>query len=147
MGGLGCDNMTVILVCLLQNRTTWDGLQKMCGRPRPGTPPLEDDEGSAQAFVTPPPTPAARDPGVHNTPEERMPVPLKRDDTSILAPESDGDQQVPEVIREGGSSPREQTPHDEDDGPPMVFAPEQTTEDSTNVSESTSEGHLSSQSQ
>ncbi|XP_063871878.1 probable protein phosphatase 2C T23F11.1 isoform X3 [Scylla paramamosain] len=32
MGGLGCDNMTVILICILQSGS-WKELQEKCGRP------------------------------------------------------------------------------------------------------------------
>lgn len=55
MGGLGCDNMTVVLACLLQNKS-WDELKRKCMRPRPPTPTLAE-EGNQSGFVTPPPTP------------------------------------------------------------------------------------------
>ena len=38
MGGLGCDNMTVVLVCLLANQG-WDNFVARCNRPRASTPP------------------------------------------------------------------------------------------------------------
>uniref|UniRef100_A0A5S6QRU2 protein-serine/threonine phosphatase n=1 Tax=Trichuris muris TaxID=70415 RepID=A0A5S6QRU2_TRIMR len=41
MGGLGCDNMTVILVCLIQNRS-YKGLAAKCAQPRP--PPAADKD-------------------------------------------------------------------------------------------------------
>lgn len=74
-----CDNMTVVLVCLLQNES-WDelceflkwlslhfssynglNLGKKCNRPRPPTPSPEDDsDGSQSGFETPPVTPIHR---------------------------------------------------------------------------------------
>jgi hypothetical protein len=32
VGGLGCDNMTVVLVCLLHNNQPWPSLVARCGR-------------------------------------------------------------------------------------------------------------------
>ncbi|VDO94092.1 unnamed protein product [Soboliphyme baturini] len=43
MAGLGCDNMTVILVCLLQNRP-YQELQKKCQRPRPASPTNDEQD-------------------------------------------------------------------------------------------------------
>jgi protein phosphatase 2C family protein 2/3 len=37
MGGLGCDNMTVIIVCFLMGGT-YDDLVKRCSRPSPAGP-------------------------------------------------------------------------------------------------------------
>lgn len=36
--GIGCDNMTVLLVCLLRDRP-WDEYRRMLARPRPDSPP------------------------------------------------------------------------------------------------------------
>ena len=56
MGGLGCDNMTVILVCLLRGQS-WEEFCAKCTRPRPPTPPPE--ESPPPLFSTPPATPSA----------------------------------------------------------------------------------------
>ncbi|KRY83313.1 putative protein phosphatase 2C T23F11.1 [Trichinella pseudospiralis] len=55
MGGLGCDNMTVILVCLLREKP-YEDLMKKCIRERPATPVRRADE-LTQQFVTPPLSP------------------------------------------------------------------------------------------
>ncbi|KRY40153.1 putative protein phosphatase 2C T23F11.1 [Trichinella spiralis] len=60
MGGLGCDNMTVILVCLLRDKP-YEELMKKCIRDRPPTPVRRADELSQQ-FVTPPLSPADSQP-------------------------------------------------------------------------------------
>ncbi|KRX83102.1 putative protein phosphatase 2C T23F11.1, partial [Trichinella sp. T6] len=60
MGGLGCDNMTVILVCLLRDKP-YEELMKKCIRDRPPTPVRRVDEPSQQ-FVTPPLSPADSQP-------------------------------------------------------------------------------------
>jgi len=70
MGGLGCDNMTVVLVCLLQNGT-WAQFCEKCSHQRAPSPyPLDDDDelmsdhqhspsnAAAQPYVTPPHTPS-----------------------------------------------------------------------------------------
>lgn len=60
MGGLGCDNMTVVLVCFLQDEP-WEELIRKCSRMRPLTPSGEEDsEGSQSGFETPPVTPVHR---------------------------------------------------------------------------------------
>ena len=41
MGGLGCDNMTVILVCLLQGEK-YEDLATKCAQPKPDTPPWNE---------------------------------------------------------------------------------------------------------
>ncbi|KFD53010.1 hypothetical protein M513_06126 [Trichuris suis] len=43
MGGLGCDNMTVILVCLIQNRS-YKSLASKCAQPRPSSTPDKDGQ-------------------------------------------------------------------------------------------------------
>lgn len=43
MGGLGCDNMTVILVCLLQGGT-YDDLAVKCSRPAKSSPVASEVE-------------------------------------------------------------------------------------------------------
>ncbi|CDW56014.1 protein phosphatase 2C [Trichuris trichiura] len=43
MGGLGCDNMTVILVCLIQNRP-YKSLALKCAQPRPSSAPDKDGQ-------------------------------------------------------------------------------------------------------
>ncbi|XP_033646346.1 probable protein phosphatase 2C T23F11.1 [Asterias rubens] len=45
MGGLGCDNMTVVLVCLLQGGTYAD-LAARCAQPKPDKPPWEGEEAT-----------------------------------------------------------------------------------------------------
>ncbi|XP_072170753.1 probable protein phosphatase 2C T23F11.1 [Diadema setosum] len=42
MGGLGCDNMTVVLVCLLQGRS-YDELITSCAKPKPDKCPFETE--------------------------------------------------------------------------------------------------------
>lgn len=46
MGGIGCDNMTAVLVCLLQNHSYAD-FKDHCATP------AEVKEGSYEDFVTP----------------------------------------------------------------------------------------------
>lgn len=43
MGGLGCDNMTVVLVCLLHGNS-YDNLAQKCSQMKPEKPPWEDDK-------------------------------------------------------------------------------------------------------
>ncbi|XP_072040911.1 probable protein phosphatase 2C T23F11.1 isoform X2 [Amphiura filiformis] len=45
MGGLGCDNMTVILVCLLQGEK-YEDLATKCAQPKPDTPPWNGVDAS-----------------------------------------------------------------------------------------------------
>lgn len=45
MGGLGCDNMTVILVCLLQGEK-YEDLATKCAQPKPDTPPWDSMDAS-----------------------------------------------------------------------------------------------------
>lgn len=68
MGGLGCDNMTVVLVCMLHD-SSWDEYCERCALPRAASS-MEDDGSSDSnedgTFVTPPHTPnAANNPVAH----------------------------------------------------------------------------------
>lgn len=79
MGGLGCDNMTVVLVCFLQG-LTWQQYCEKCAKERESSPePADEDDGFADddddtashSFVTPPHTPLtqhAAPAGVANAP-------------------------------------------------------------------------------
>lgn len=96
MGGLGCDNMTVVLVCLLQNQG-WDHFVARCNRPRAATPTprdehcLDEDSSSPANFVTPPRTPT------------KQPASGGADESADIAA-STGDQRVPDVVQTPPSS-------------------------------------------
>lgn len=93
MGGLGCDNMTVVLVCLLQNMG-WDHFVARCNRPRAATPTprdehcLDEDSSSPANFVTPPRTPT------------KQPADGAEPDHAA----STGDQRVPDVVQPPSSA-------------------------------------------
>ena len=45
MGGLGCDNMTVVLVCMLQGASYAD-LAERCAQPKPDKPPWQEEQAN-----------------------------------------------------------------------------------------------------
>lgn len=73
MGGLGCDNMTALLVCLLgspQEPISYADLGKKCGRARPPTPPSLDEDagGEAEPDAEPEPEPPSPSPAYATPP-------------------------------------------------------------------------------
>lgn len=154
MGGLGCDNMTVVLVCLLQHRG-WDVLRQKCARPRRPTPPpsIDGDDDLHGGFVTPPRTPIAAmasAPAALILNNEERDVSGSGDEQrcrsgGVTASSLDGDQMVPEVVRESSSdsepavtpakqgkmsfaeedlAQKERQHFDDEDAPPDVFSSE-----------------------
>lgn len=121
MGGLGCDNMTVVLVCLLQHQS-WETFRQKCARPRRPTPPpsVDGDDDLHGGFVTPPRTPIATAAPtsaaliLNVNEDEREKTPSGGADASSSPPSVDmtgaivdstnvSDQTVPEVVRESSS--------------------------------------------
>jgi hypothetical protein len=109
MGGLGCDNMTAVLVCLLQNQG-WDTFVDRCNRPRAPTPQHlpttgtdDSEEGDnnaneSPAFVTPPRTPikstSANEPPASSSQPQTVVESLTGDAVAIVG----GDQRVPDLV-------------------------------------------------
>lgn len=122
MGGLGCDNMTVVLVCLLQHQN-YEIFRQKCARPRRPTPPpsVDGDDDLHGGFVTPPrtpianmaPTSAALILNVNDEDREkatsggaaasRSPPSVDMAGGAIMDSTNAGDQTVPEVVRESSS--------------------------------------------
>lgn len=60
MGGLGCDNMTVVLVCLLQDETP-EAFMAKCSRKAPEIADLVENE-TGDIYLTPEPSPVRIEP-------------------------------------------------------------------------------------
>lgn len=101
MGGLGCDNMTVVLVLLLQENT-WAQYVELCGRPRPPSPEPDGDSLDSHTFVTPPHTPRE----LAHCSMQQLLLKVVGDDEEPPATFSTSDEAQPPASEETAASPQ-----------------------------------------
>lgn len=132
MGGLGCDNMTVVLVCLLRGQS-WEEFCAKCTRPRPPTPPPE--ESPPPLFSTPPATPSATAISSH-------PVEIPTYDHHAPAKENT-EMREKEHSEEGSAPMPQQGDQQQEDGSPPQKVPDLSRDASTPPVGAHTEGDVS----